>query len=260
MREKKSTQIPNLIFYVSLHWNQCQSNPTSLFILSQNMIPLPNSLTSHYLLLRCQLVADFYTKLRIMFAVSQTHVCCVTDSCLLCLRLMFALSQTCVYIAPDLCLLCLRLVFAVSQTGSFKKARFNRLKESETFETQTKMCELWITKLLVEKGSIKKACFNRLKERRHSKLEQKCVSCEQLSYLSKKAVLQRPVSIVSKKVRHLKHETVETSFFRLDRLTIGYSLRRLKQIILGLSKFTPWWNMVLCLNTNFDQIWKNRVP
>ena len=181
---------------------------------------------------------------------TQNHVCCVTDSCLLCLRLVFTLLQT--------CLLCLRLVFAVSQTGSFKKARFNRLKESETFET--KICELWITKLLVKKGSIKKASFNRLKERRrHSKLKKKCVSCEQLSYLLKKAVLQRPVSIVSKKVRHLKHETVETSFFRLDRLTLGYSLRRLKQIILGLSKFTPWWNMVLCLNTNFDQIWKNRV-
>ena len=102
---------------------------------------------------------------RLMYAVSQILVCFVSDSCLLCHRLMFALSQTRVYIAPDLCLLCLRLVFAVSQTGSFKKARFNRLKESETFETQTKMCELWITKLLVKKGSIKKACFNHLKER-----------------------------------------------------------------------------------------------
>ena len=39
------------IFSVSLHWILFQSNPTCVFKLSQNIIPLPNSLTSHYLLL-----------------------------------------------------------------------------------------------------------------------------------------------------------------------------------------------------------------
>ena len=47
--------LPNSILYqifsVSLHWILFQSNPTCVFKLSQNLIPLPNSLTSHYLLL-----------------------------------------------------------------------------------------------------------------------------------------------------------------------------------------------------------------
>ena len=99
---------------------------------------------------QCLDISACFTCCRFLYK-TQNHVCCVTDSCMLCHRFLFALSQTHVCFVTDSCLLCLRLVFTLLQT---------------------------------------------------------CVCCVSDSCLLslRQAVLKRPVSIVSKKVRHLKLE------------------------------------------------------